>query len=70
MSPCPEKASLLARYRINTAAYSYAVSELERNLLTGSKAGFDDLLRLTQATRGLANEARENFERHLSEHGC
>jgi hypothetical protein len=70
MMQCPEKVDLLARYRIKTAAYSYAVSELERNLRTGNKDGFDDLLRITQDARRFSKEARENLERHVSEHGC
>jgi hypothetical protein len=70
MMPCPEKVKLLAQYRIQTEAYAYAVSELERNVRTGNHAAFDDLLHLTQDTRRLSNDARENFERHISEHGC
>jgi hypothetical protein len=70
MMPCPEKVNLVTRYRIKTAAYSYAVSELARYVSRGNEAGFNDLLRLTQDTRRLSNDARENFERHVSEHGC
>ena len=68
--PCPEKVKLAAQYRIATEAYSYAVSELERSVHASNRAGFGDLIRLTLAARILSNKAREDFEKHVSEHGC
>ena len=68
--PCPEKVNLVAQYWSTTEVYSYAVSELERSVLTSDKAGFDDLIRLTLDARRLSNDARKDLKKHVAEHGC
>jgi hypothetical protein len=68
--PCPEKIDLVVRYKIKTAAYAYAVSELARSVRIGDEAGFGDLVRLSQDARRLSNDAGDNFAKHFSSHGC
>ena len=67
---CPDKANLVAQYKITTAAYAHAVVELERSVQTSNKAGFDDLIRLTLDARTSSNNARHNLQNHVAEHGC
>jgi hypothetical protein len=68
--PCPAKLKLMTHYRITTAAYSFAVSELERSVQTSNKAAFNDILRLSLDARKLSNNARQELQKHVAEHGC
>jgi hypothetical protein len=67
---CPVKVNLLAQYRITTDAYSLAVSDFEQGMYTSGGAGLRELLKLTRHARRLSKNARDNFKKHLSEHGC
>jgi hypothetical protein len=66
---CAVKVKLLAQYRIMTDAYSVALSDLERSMCA-SRGPLIDLLRLTRNARALSKAARDDFKRHVSEHGC
>jgi hypothetical protein len=68
--PCLEKVSLATQYKITTAAYSYAVSELERSVRAFNMAGFEDLFRLARSTGKISYAAGEDLESHVSGHGC
>ena len=67
---CQTKVNLLARYRITTYAYSVAASDLERRISARGRAGFIGLLKLVRDTRRLSKNARDNLNKHVSEHGC
>jgi hypothetical protein len=67
---CHVKVNLLAQYRITTEAYSLALSAVERRMCASSKAGLSDLLKLTRDARRLSSDARDNFNKHVSKHGC
>jgi uncharacterized protein (UPF0276 family) len=66
---CPVKVNLLAHYRILTDAYSVAVSDLHGSMCA-SRGALIDLLKLTRNARALLKAARDNFKKHVSEHGC
>ncbi len=67
---CLVKVNLLAQYRITTDAYSLAVSDLERGMCASGGAGLSDLLKLSRHARRLSKNARDNLNKHVSEHGC
>src|SRR5258708_35763275 len=67
---CLVKVNLLAQYRITTEAYSLALSAVERRMCASSNAGLSDLLKSARDARRLSSDARDNFNKHVSKHGC
>jgi hypothetical protein len=67
---CLEKVNLATQYKVTTATYSYAVSELARSVRKFNSEGFDDLFRLARDTGRISQDAGEVLEKHVLVHGC
>jgi hypothetical protein len=67
---CGEKNRLVSEYRIVVAAYSHAVSELQRRTGTTSRKEYDDLHRIAEDARDVSALALADLDRHVSYHGC
>jgi hypothetical protein len=67
---CEEKIQLVANYGVAVARYYYAVSELERGMVTGSRELFDELRRSTEEARTMCETARKELDDHVLADGC
>jgi hypothetical protein len=67
---CLEKVNLATQYKMTTAAYSYAASELARSVRIFNTAGYDDLFRLARNAGRISHDAEADLERHVLGHGC
>ncbi len=67
---CSEKLRLASEYRVYAAQYSEAVKNLQKRMGVLSKAGYDDLLIASEASRDRAEKARLALNLHVHEHGC
>ncbi len=68
--PCEDKIKLLEAYQYVTEKHSDAVTELQRNMGTMSKAEYDSLYRMTEALRAEVTRAQAEFQKHVTAHRC
>jgi len=67
---CDEKRKHLDVYQQATRKYSDAVAELGRMIGVSTKDDYQALYRMTEAMRVDAAEAKEQLERHVTDHHC
>ena len=69
-SVCIKKSTLLARYRSIANAFAAAVADLDAMSRTVNSFEYNSLYNIAEAFRQDTAAAKEDLERHVTEHGC
>ena len=69
-SVCIRKRTLLARYRHIASAFAAAVADLDAMSRTVNSFEYNSLYNIAEAFRQDSAAAKEDLERHVTEHGC
>jgi hypothetical protein len=67
---CATKDSLLRKYHYATGDYSRAMEVLDVKLGTLKKLDYQTIRQAAEDYRKLSDEARDELDRHMAEHGC
>jgi hypothetical protein len=67
---CAEKKRLAEKYEAATAHFAEAVSHLQRNIGTSTRAEYERLQRLANEARVISEQARLSLEQHTATHDC
>jgi hypothetical protein len=67
---CPEKRSLLRKYKLYVRAHKDAVEQLSLISLEAARAEWDLALVIATRASNISNEAFLLLQKHTQEHGC
>jgi hypothetical protein len=68
--PCKEKERLAQEYEAAAAKFAVAVSQLQRQIGTSTRAQYERLQRVSDEAREKSEQARLALEQHMATHDC